>query len=290
MFRKRVPERAAGWVADYCPVCRDVQPMQLVHVGNESAREAARQAGQTLSHVACAECGFKAQTDPANYLAIRAQKDESIAELMKKTQPRLPLRAAGRVQWERRAIGGELAPPERAEAIREPFLILSYLQKQRQPQEVSPLIVPFILIAFTVGMVTLIPLLMFLMNDDLGALVGTALAGVLTGVGAVILNGRILRRKMAGSFTDEIEPRLARSLRPLRPTPEELEEVDAWMKAAMHPMAPFLVVDRLYDRIKSTPDRSLSNADAMDLITQARAMYKEVSQEPGSDDAEHSVN
>jgi hypothetical protein len=291
MFRGKVPERPAGWVAEYCVICRDVQPMQLVHLGTGQTRRELQKAGNSGSIVVCQACGLRSQADPATYLSIIAARPEAIADLMKKTQPRLPLRVGGRVQWERRAIGGELAEPERLEALREPFLVLSYLLRQPVSGELAPLtVLLFAVVSLVSGFIYMLIASAFVSN--LGDFFPIAFSmAVMTGVGAAIVaNRRLFRRKDREAYSREIEPRLARALRPLRPTPDELHEVHAWMAAAMHPMAPLVDVDRLYEQIKATPDRSLTNADAMDLLAQAEAMYRELNSEPDSGDTERSVN
>lgn len=271
---RRVPEKMAGWVAEYCPICRDVQAMALKRIGTWDMR---RQ-GTDFAAVDCTECGQRYQADPAVYLAVAAERPESVKELMLRTQPRLPIRVLERVRWDCRAIRGDLPGPERAEAIRDPILRLAMLAPRRVRLEIPAITAP-------VFFATYVLLL------TLGAWTGLVgpnsppwpyLIALVPSVGAAALvMHRVLRRRDVRVYRREIEPRLARALRPLRPEVEELRELQAWMKATANPLARYVEPEQLLEAVRAQADRSMTNVDSMNLPSMAAAMWAELAEGEG---------
>lgn len=276
-------EKLAGWVAEYCAICRDVQPMTLKRIGTMQMRAE----GADFSIVECSSCGQRTQTDPATYLAIQRERSTDILELMRSTHPRLPLRIVDRIQWERRAIAGDLAAPERAEMIREPFLALTYLAPRRAQIHIPPLVALIFALVYS-ACLAIAGLAGLLASSGPGG--GAPWPFLIALIPAVLASGfatfRLNRRTDRRFYARTIAPKLARALRPLRPTLEELQATCSWLTATASPLASFITPEELLESVRTTPDQSLTNADTMDLVAMARHMWEELSPR-GEDETEH---
>lgn len=263
----------APCIASFCPICHDVQPFYLSRAGGTG--------GTTAVIGTCEDCGLRATIDPQEFLEVCPERPATVRELMERTAPRLPLDVAGRVWFEKRAAAGEVEAPERAAALREPFQVLAYLTND------APMTLPTVAIAGVCGVAGMIAS-MFAMDglgygpllDGPGAGSGT-LKGVLLAVPAGIAAGvcvwrgvRARRRRVER----ELLPRLARALRPLRPTVEELGRTFDWLHAAAHPAARLVTPASVHAAMSSLPDRSLVNADEMDLLGLAREMHERLTE------------
>ncbi len=258
-------KQRAGWVAEYCVICRDVHPHQVVH-GRDDRGNALPPA------VDCASCSLSSTTNASRYLTVLTKLPETLTELVARTFPRLPLAVGGRILWEKEAIRGALQPPERQQAIQEPFLILSYLARRNYGIGAflgfSVLFTVLSFIPMTIAAVTLFPART--QDRALGVLIWVGIAG------SVALAAWIVRRNRRRSGKRVILPMLSKSLRPLRPSIDELREIAEWAKGMRQPIGMLFDANELFEAISRQTDRSLVHADEMDLIGQAQRMQAEL--------------
>lgn len=252
------------WVAEYCLICRDVQPHRLAFQRDSQSR-------RPVHFVKCSVCSHQSETDATRYQATVHDLPPSILELVNQTFPRLPLVVAGRVAFEKEAIGQRLASPERLEAIREPFVVLGHLTSS------GPGVGLFLFLSVVFGILSFIPTVLFtvLVNARHQETV-LMVAGTIGFIAAVALAGVVVLRRRRHLGKRIIVPMISRSLRPLRPSKEELRDVLRWTATMGHPIAELFTVQELFDSVSRHPDRSLINADEMNLIEMARRMYSEL--------------
>lgn len=91
----------------------------------------------------------------------------------------------------------------------------------------------------------------------------------------------VLRRRML-TGKKVIGPMIARSLRPLRPTTEEIQDVLGWAQTMNQPIGHQFTAAEIVDAVSRQSDRSLIHADEMDLIAIAQRMYAELNPEAES--------
>lgn len=126
VWGRRVVRRPAGWVADFCPICRRPEVFGLVRVGSAAhVYYLSFGEGTLVGHeIQCRACGMTYATEMERYSgAIRTPRDR-VTDVLEETQPRLYERHAQRLAVEDRLRTGSLAPDERARLIEEPFHLL----------------------------------------------------------------------------------------------------------------------------------------------------------------------
>jgi hypothetical protein len=262
-----------GWVAEYCVICRDVHAHSMKHVTDGES-------SQQVPTVTCNGCGLVSQTVAERYHAIVPVPPTETEALVRTTFPNLPLAQGGRVLFDKAAIAGDLPVSARADAVREPFELVSYLGKRKQgwlPTIMACLVLSFFTFIAGIGVMTKLTRKGVLQDAPSGAATPTQVAIVVTPplltvvglVGWQVHRNRKLRDHRVLSM-------LARSLRPIRPTDEELDAVAHWMKAARSPLHGMFDIEELRVRIRKEPDRSFSNMDADAIIRDAQAMSREL--------------
>jgi hypothetical protein len=221
---KRDVTQKLGRVADFCALCRRATSMVLRLHGtawhwNLIRVSAIDLAGFTKT---CEDCGTARPAEEAHYRKpVRSWRRLPIAELVARTQPNLAQKYAARLELEARLLVAPelLTPAERAALIREPFDVLApNIQDafRSRPWDAPAIAaVVFMFAAPFLGM-WLASILAPANTDAIG---WSAAGGFFLGVVATIVlaftsPGRYLRRRAL--------PRIARALRPLDPSPEEL--------------------------------------------------------------------
>lgn len=258
-----------GWVADYCPICRDVQPHRLLLFLDKEMR--------TMPPVAeCEECEFRQISEAERYFRIAAKKPDSLRDLIDSTFPRLPLLASSRVAWERRAIAGQIGPPERRAILQEPLLAVGYL-RFASPGIIAGLVI--LAIVFLPIFLAMGGVYDYWMRSSGPAerspypvVIGAAIALVIaTQISISLLSAfqRSFARKHA-------LPKIARSLRPLRPSLEEIHEILDWARAVDVPIARCIEEASLRRAIAEQPDRSFTHYDELRLDDAAKSMLAEM--------------
>jgi hypothetical protein len=189
---------------------------------------------------------------------------------------------AERVIHDKRAAAGMLEPPERAWAMREPFGALTYLAIRGEwfiAGAMTSLAAGVVVMMATIGVFDPEGRSRLLSEGREAPLVKVGLilvpAAIMLAVFARMTFVRCRRRVLA-----ELVPRLARSLRPLRPTLEELEKTFEWLRTSGHPVARNVTAHEVHEAVRGEVDRSLTNADEMDILGLAREMYARLAESP----------
>lgn len=261
---QRHREKLHGWVAEYCPICRDVQAHALLAGADKFHRH--------FNLVSCRECGLRSSRSAADYLSLDANAELPIHELIVRTNPLLPLGIWNRAMFDQAASNGQLSAADRASALREPFLTTEYL---------------------------VVPALIVNARITLSAVVGVVVAGLLSviimgflasvGVGrdmaTLVAFGLLAAAVAAVVYYSEIVPKrenrrraavmIATSLRPLRPTAEELRETVRILRISGNLPARRTSAEALMTAVQSLADRSWSNVSPSELTEWARALEKE---------------
>lgn len=226
--------RKLGYVADFCPVCREPRSFQLSRVGSAShIYYISFGAGKLTGHIIeCTDCGQALSTDPLRYPVYQKKPSADLEALIQETYPNLRSDYAARLATEAqvRRSPGAIPREQRAELILEPFALLNPVVEQRFTQDtqmdkqsgigcLGTLLV--LAVALTVGLNVREPLQSKVI----------AIGSVLFCIGVVYtfvqlgLGGRrFLRTK--------IVPKIARTLDPLEPTQEEITDCIHRCKAA----------------------------------------------------------
>jgi hypothetical protein len=224
--KKRVRKKI-GHVADFCPMCRTAQPFALVRVGSAShVYYISAGQGELVGYErSCGVCKTALRADPHGYAAV-AKEPLPIAELTRQTFPDMEQTLAPlfEVEARLRIDRSLLSADERSALIKRPFLLMSSKVEQRFAsthidREVALSIVGALLV-MVLGPAVAIKIASE--PSELAVLVCIGL-GVLLVVSQIALSGRrFMKRKVI--------PVLAASLRPLRPSQEELRGVLSELK------------------------------------------------------------
>jgi hypothetical protein len=126
--KKRV-EKKVGYVAEFCPICRDIRPFLVSRVGlAPHIYYFAFNEGKLIGHVAeCQTCRAKIPVNSLKYKALLSSiANKDIETLIAQTYPDLRTDYAERLSLEERIKRHEmLSSPEREALLLEPFTYLS---------------------------------------------------------------------------------------------------------------------------------------------------------------------
>lgn len=256
-----------GRVANYCPICRDVQRHAFGYLYDQATRRS-QQATE------CLGCGLMSETNADQFLAIKGDEVEEIKALMEQTHPMLPLAWWRRVAYDKGLIAGEMPAAERALAVREPFQVLGYLG-QRAKNHRANMVRVWVAGACLLGIAIAV---LVAQVSRWGGLRGGAWPAVwCAAASAAALVGCITFLKIAlrGVTRGQILPMLARSLRPLRPSGEELALVFDWMKKSRFALDGAVTVAEVEAEIRRSADRSFTSFDADTLLRMAQTQEAE---------------
>ncbi len=131
---KRV-ERDQGFVADFCPICREVRAFHLIRVGLAShVYYVSFGEGKLAGHlIRCTDCGVSVTVDPTRYSTTQKDGRIDVEVLVRDTFPRLREVHAARLELEAQIRRTRLALPaeERQRLLMEPFALLNPQVEQR---------------------------------------------------------------------------------------------------------------------------------------------------------------
>lgn len=246
VWGKKLVYRKLGHVADFCPICRKPRAFVLRRLGSAGhLYYITVSQGELVGYDrTCVQCGTSFNAEPTQYAAVAPQL-APLPELARKTFPDLEQAWKERLDLERqlRQDPRALNVDDRKALIRSPFLLLSPKVEKRfasthfdKEVGISALVALGLMIAGPALVRKVAPdsaepaLLVFMALGVLLVIVQMALAG-----------GRFMRR--------EVVPVLAKCLRPLQPTPGELQTVMAELKTLRHKMASKLQLAELIAQI-----------------------------------------
>lgn len=220
----KVVHRKLGRIADYCYLCRGFRPFHLARIESVGhlyyiplGRRKALGSRRT-----CEQCKTSLYNEepPENGIASKDRHDDLDA-LIAKTNPDIRTQYAVRLAADQRMRSGTLAADERRVYLREPFLMLNARAVERRAETQLDGLSGLGCLATVAIPIAVIYLGFKLLNGPNHASVYTAMALALVLAGlTVVAIGRDTRRFVGRTLL----PILVRSLRPLNPRPEEIEE------------------------------------------------------------------
>lgn len=122
-------------MADFCPICREIRPFQLVRVGMAShIYYVSFGEGKLAGHIIrCGTCGVELSVDPTRYATTENDPRIGLEALIRDTFPGLRELHAERLKVEDRIkrARASLTQDERNRLMMEPFALLNPLVEQR---------------------------------------------------------------------------------------------------------------------------------------------------------------
>ena len=261
-------EKKQGYVAEYCITCRDVTEHAL-------ATGLVPETKMGYGIVRCSQCCIRCEADVSSYKSVDDKPGAPVLDLIRRTNPRLIAKAFDRACYDHELVTGISPPDIRAEAMREPFLCANYLL-YTNPAFVHPAMAGVIFGGF-IGAVVLgvivpqAPQLQLKMGVPAGLIKFIAFM-VPFSIG--IAAGVLLRRKDLRAKGVAAMHVIARGLRSLKPTDQELEQVVKMLRLANRVPA-WVTVPRLQAQISQLPDVSFRNMTFEEMRSQMIAMHEE---------------
>ncbi len=243
---RKLVYRKQGYVADFCPICREPRAFKLQRVGsaghvyNISVGE-----GRLVGYQrTCRTCRTPVKCELSTYASV-AKAPAELPELLAQTYPNLESAWRDRLALEERVRNAltSLQPDERQELIRDPFIALStkverYFASSRVHwRDILMILIAFVVMAIgsvTVGMIA--PAAM-----DYGIVFFMAV-----GFAMVIMQIRATGRRY---MVREIVPALASALAPLKPTREEIDAALSELHRTQLRLVQKLPVKALFSRL-----------------------------------------
>lgn len=228
---KKIVYRKLGYVADFCPICRSIQPFELKRVGSAAhVYYISVGEGALVGHErTCLECGTGLRADPDGYTSV-AGKAGPLPVLLAETFPNLEHLLSERMLLEQKVRNdpAALTVDERRALIQQPFALLSAKVERRFESTHIDLHTGLALVAALALMVLggAVIRARFPIADDL-----ILMLAVLPGLALVTWKGIGTGRRY---MKREVIPVLATSLKPLQPTEDELRSVLADLKRLGH--------------------------------------------------------
>jgi hypothetical protein len=248
VWGRKIKRRAAGYVADYCPICRAKRIFELQEVRSAShVYYISLSRGQLVGHERrCAECGTSFKATTAAYAGVSKVR-ASLDELERHTYPGLDAAIKDQVSLDERIRRQRLTPGERQSLIRAPFIFLSPKVERRFAATHVDAGVGLALAAAVALLVLAEPVGKLLLPDAPEILVLVVLA---TGIGLVawqvVASGsRFMKR--------EVVPVLATALKPLQPTQEEIELVLGELRKVKQKIGRKLRAADLLESLQTSP-------------------------------------
>jgi len=222
IWGKKQKEKSAGFVADFCPICRTFRKFELKKVSLAThIYYVAIGDGEFLGYEAtCENCSFVFGTDISNYRTSGNAIDE-LQELIPITFPNIEDVYKERIEIEDAVKKSPLTLPAelRAALIKEPFLLLSQHTELIYRGDtkldwrgmLGCLSVPVLpLLILLIGVITNA-------NEDLIGWLAISLAGI-----GLVYSIWLIATSSKKRFRKEVLPKLMSSLGPLQPSAQEL--------------------------------------------------------------------
>lgn len=221
IWGKKVVRRRIGYVADFCPVCRELRSFKVKRVGLVGhVYYVSFGEGELAGHVrTCSVCDVDLEARPEHYLGIHPDKLD-LQELAALTNPDWRKKHAARLALEqaRATDPGGLSPQDRAFLLQEPFALLAPKAEERfrashfDARTLAAIAGLFVLVALAGAIGEAVP----------AAKDGLIFAAVVAGIALVTWQVTQIKHRW---FRAKIFPTLLLALRPLRPTPQEIERI-----------------------------------------------------------------
>lgn len=245
-------KKKMGFVADFCPVCRKAEPLLITRIGvGEHLYGVSLGKGKLVGHEGvCQGCHTRLGVEATIYDGFAKKPGDDVEALGQTTFPRLRELRAQRFALEQQLRDGTLAAADREMLLMEPFHLFSDLAETHFTGNIQAggrggwgCLGTFV-IAFLVFLIGNAFLMYPEARSTLSAVVGYILltGGLVSVVLMIFEPGRIFRRKML--------PSLAKALRPLRPTRDEITDALARFKRSGYKLGKKLKPEVLWNEIQ----------------------------------------
>jgi hypothetical protein len=231
VWGKRVSRKKVGYVADFCPMCREARTFLLREVRSYSHIYYIPTSTSTLHghERVCQGCELALSGAPKQYVAV-PKKPAHVREILARSFPSFDEVYGERLKIEQtlRVAPDSLPTPIRRALIQQPFLVLSPVVEAKYRQTS----VDGIGLASLIGGIALM-MLPVIVADSLPVtyrdpfIIAGVVAGLCLLVGGLATNSRRYAR-------GKLAPKLASTLRPLRPSEAEIATVLGELKQKGH--------------------------------------------------------
>ena len=253
VWGKQKVERKIGYAADFCPVCRTVAQFQVKRVGMAGhVYFISLGQGELVGHIGnCQQCGTTIDVNAGAYKSCEKRAEQSIERLIENTFPNVRTTYAWRLEMEEKIQSRSvtLTPEERDKWLMEPFQIFTrqvevrcgniHLDRESGIGCLGTTLLAGVLFIVSMGIANPATQSKMLLVAGVVFVVGL----IFTWIQLAREPGRFIRRRIAS--------KLARALRPLNPTREELTACLAKLKAAGFRIGKKLPADTLWKMLQA---------------------------------------
>lgn len=215
-----------GFVADYCIICRQIQPFYVKEVGMVShVYWIPHGAVDVLGHIGiCEVCGISMGMDRKTYKGFAPDCDSGIEQLIDDTYPTIRQDLRERLELYERAkrctaISSEDA---RESVILEPFIILAPLVQEKYGIDVA--LAPAAIVSCICTII--LPIVLLVIGGVTKENIWLVLSGT-SFVSGIVITWLFQNRRRRSFFQTSILPALVHSLRELNP---KIQEIDSALK------------------------------------------------------------
>ena len=226
----KVVRKKLGRMAEYCPMCRSPRAFLLQSIETVGHLYYIPLGSRTLQGYskACENCGLALEVFEGDLESTIKGRGVSLDELTEAASPPVAQRIQKRLAWDQQIKERKLDPAAHRELLQEPFVIAETLYQSRSSQtnlDKASGLGCFLSIVIPVLILVLMPKIWT--GDDQGFLVVGLVAGLLATLTLFLLatdGRRYVKRTLV--------PMIVRSLLPMNPTKQELEETLEMLKEA----------------------------------------------------------
>jgi hypothetical protein len=249
---KRVDE-SKGYVADFCPICRQPQRFQFFEASIKKTFNGVTYGrGKFLGRfIQCQECRWRCGVDSERYARMQREPGLSTEVLIEQTFPNLRIVLRERLALEEKVqrSPGSLSRAERATLLMEPFEVLSPMADERSQSASTTMDKTSSLgclgTAVIVGGLFFFSALCLRGRTQDKGLIATLIAGIIGVAYCLWLMHWGTRR----FISDTLVQLVVRALKPLHPTREELMACLQECHARGYILAKEMKVDELWRRL-----------------------------------------
>lgn len=251
VYGKKTIPKMLGYVADNCPICREIKPMALSKI-SVVGHVYGISLGQGKSRgifATCSECGHVFGTNYLGYKCVLKERVDDLRQLIEQTNPTIHednavrLELKDKVRRNPRLLDNEI----RKKLIIEQLIFLNPLYEdirygQTKFDKTSGLgcLAAFLISVLAITIYFLVPQAMEL-PAGLAAIIISAVAFLVSLVIYFTAHFRLVKR--------DYMPRLLSALRPLQPTIEELQEARNKLKDMGFRSSRKLDPQKIYDQL-----------------------------------------
>ena len=220
-----IKRRRIGRVADFCPVCRKLRVQEMLRIGAAGHLYYIWFGkGKLVGHeLICSTCHVTRETDIDQCESVSFDPDPDLAQLERETFPTWREVWMPRRERARQLEAGRLSPDERQRLIQDLFFLLDdALERQYEVRPFSPRgkkVATATVAYFLLFVAASFLLNGFLRGGDSGDLTLLVLAPLISGFFATLY---FMCTRHSWYMRHRLRPQVARALRPLQPTHEEL--------------------------------------------------------------------